>query len=307
MRNYKNKVCFVQSEVIFEDDTRRDYLKINKSQLLTSNDDGEIFDFIKNHVCKNNVYNFLLHIDSGTLSKLLDYMDDKKQSSNRTRKWLRKCTFICTYSNSGNVRSQVISLNVNNVYFALSPIKNVLSTLPDGSSSLIPDSTTSKPKEIMLVVSNTDSPFFNEVYNYFIDTNTTLVKTYVLAKPSVPGSGLTLEKLNAFADAGGYTVILSLDTLAEYNAVGDIVSESRFRKTIQIIECTQLTSDGVKKMQEVCDVTTCASGVSIQAILDGLNMTIPYESCAASLTLTWKTWPLYVKGRVVNKPESTMM
>ena len=307
MRNYKNKVCFVQSEEIFQDDTRRDYLKINKSQLLTSNDEEEIFDFIKEHVSKNNVYNFLLHIDSGTLSKLLDYMVDKKQSSKRTCKWLRKCAFVCTYSNAGYVREKVLSLKVNNVYFALSPIKSVLSTLPDGSSSLISGSTTSKPKEIMVVVSNTDSPFFNEVYNSFIETNRTLVKTYVLAKSSVPGSGLTLDKLNAFADASGYNVILSLDTEAEYDAVGDVVNKSRFRKTIQIIECTQLLSKGLKEMQEVCDVSTLASGVSIQAMLDGLNRTVPYESCAASLTLTWKTWPLYVKGRVVNKPESTMM
>ena len=61
--NYKNKVAVVQSEVIFEDDTRKEFLKIKKSQLLTSNDEEEIFDFIKDHACKNSIYKFVLHID----------------------------------------------------------------------------------------------------------------------------------------------------------------------------------------------------------------------------------------------------
>lgn len=297
MRNYKNKVCFVQSEEIFQDDTRRSYLKINRSQLLTSNDAEEVFDFIKDHASKNNVFKFLLHIDSGTLSNLLDYMEEKKQSSSKTRKWLKKCVFVCTYSNASYIRNKVVSLNVNNVYFGLAPITTVLKTIPDGSSSVITGSTTNKPKEIMVVVSDTVSPFFQEVYSYFNDVNTTLAKAKV--------AELTLATLDTFADNGGYSIILSLDTEAEFNTVGTLVKGSKFKKQVQFIECTQILSQGVQDIRDsVSDVVTSSSGVAIQALLDGLNTTIPYESCAASLTLTWKTWPLYVSGKVVTSPIS---
>lgn len=298
MRNYKNKVCFVQSEEIFQYDTRKELLKITRSQLLTSNDKEEIFDFIKDHVCKNNVFHFLLHIDSNTLSELLDYMDQRKRCSRKTRKWLNKCIFVATYSNASNVRTKVKLLNAR-VYFALSPIRGVLSSIPDGSSSVItnPDgSTTNKPKEIMLVVSNTSSPFFNEVYDFFNDVNTTFQKMKL--------ADFTLQKLNTFATGGGHHIILSLDSEQEYNQVGTIIKNSIFEKTVQFIECTQILSQGVKDIREkVGDVLTSSSAVSIQAEIYTLNTTLLYEACAASLTLTWKCWNLYIEGRIINTPK----
>lgn len=297
MRNYKNKVCFVQSEEIFQDDTRKELLKINRSQLLTSNDEEEIFDFIKDHVSKNNVFHFLLHIDSKTLSELLDYMEERKYSR-KTRRWLNKCIFVATYSNASYVRDKVKSLNAR-IYFALNPIRGVLSSIPDGSSSVITNSdgsTTNKPKEIMLVVSNTNSPFFNEVYDFFNDVNTTFQKMKL--------ADFTLQKLDTFATGGGHTLILSLDSEQDYNQVGNIVKDGKFKKTVQFIECTQILSQGFKEIQKsVGDVLSSSSGVSIQAEIDTLNRTLPYEACAASLTLTWKCWNLYIEGRVINIPK----
>ena len=281
---YKNKVCFIQSEEIFQDDTRKEYLKIRSSQLLTSNDEEEIFSYIRKNVRTNKIFNFLLHIDSGTLSNLLDYMEEKKQSSKITRAWLKKCAFVCTYSNASYVRQKVLSLNVNNIFFALSPISTVLNNIPNGTSSVItnPDgSTTNRPKEVMVCVSDTVSPFFQEVFSYFNDVQTTLVK--------LKAGALTVDKLNDFAEDGGYQIVLSLDTEAEYNAVGSLIKSSNFRRQVHIIECTQVLSQGLADIREsVSDVATSASGVSIQAMLDKLNRTIPYESCAASLTLTWQ-------------------
>lgn len=299
---YKNKVCFIQSDEVFQDDTRIKYLKIKRSQLLTSNDEEEIYFFIKKNVCTNKIFNFLLHINSATLSNLLDYMEEKKQSSKIARAWLKKCAFVCTFSNSSYIREKVLLLNANNVFFALSPISTVLSTIPNGNNGLVTDlsgSVIDKPKEIMVVVSNTESPYFTEVYNYFNDVNTTVVKTKVL--------NLTLQNLNTFDENGGYLIVLSLDTEEEFNKVGDLIKKSNFNKQVNIIECTQVLSQGVADIREkVSSVISSASGVSIQAMLDDLNRTIPYESCAASLTLTWATWPLYVSGKVVNPPMPRM-
>ena len=94
--SYKNKVAFVQSEQIFEDDTRIEYLKIKKSQLLTlnpanpnGNNEVKVFNFIKKHASENQIYNFVLHIDSGTLSNLIDYMAEKKEKSRSVRNLLK--------------------------------------------------------------------------------------------------------------------------------------------------------------------------------------------------------------------------
>ena len=291
MRNYKNKVCFVQTEVVFEDDTRREFLKINKSQFLTSTDEEEVFDFIKKHACENHVYNFVLHISSKVLSDLLDYMEERKQSSRKTRTWLKKCTFVATYSNADYVREKVKSLNAN-VYFALSPISSVLKNLPDGSVKL----TSNQEKEVLVVVSNTaNSPYFDQIFNHFSDVNTTLVK-YKLAN-------LTLEKLNAFAAGGGYLIIMALDTEEEYDTFGSLLKNSNYKKLLTIIECTQILSEGLQDMQaSLGDVQTCASGVSIQGIRPELNIFIPYENCAASVTLTWNFWDLFKEATVFNKP-----
>lgn len=297
-KDYKNKVCLIQSEEIFQDDTRKQYLKIKKSQLLTSNDAEEIFDFIEYHACVNNIFKFTLHIDSDTLSHLIDLMEEMKQDSRKTRKWLKRSTFICTLSNSMYVRQKIASLNLTNVHFALSTIKTVLKNTPDGTIRTItnPDgSTTSKPNEIMVVVSDRIGQFFEDVFNHYNDKDTTLVKTKV--------AGLTLEFLNEFAQNGGHHVLLALDGESEYNAVGNLIKQSNFKKTVQIIECTQILSQGVADIQSsVADVITCASGVSIQAKLDGLSKVMPYESCGASLTLTWQAWPFYISGKIVESP-----
>jgi hypothetical protein len=293
MHNYKNKVCLIQSETVFEDDTRKDYLKIRRSQLLTSSDAIDIFDFIEKWVRKNRVYNFVLHIDSKVLSELIDYMDERRKKSRRVRNWLKECTFIATFSNANYIREKVKSMTMNaNIYFSLSPISEVLRSVPDGSTSL----TENDEKEILLVVSDTEnSPFFDQIYDYFDDVNTTLVK-YKL-------KDLTMTKLNDFATNGGYLMVLALDTEEEYNTLGSMVKASTYSKQVHYIECTQILSKGVEDIRsKVSDIQTSASGVCIQGILDGLNKTIPYESCAASLTLTWKCWETFKEGRIINKP-----
>lgn len=295
MRNckYKNRVALVQSETIFEDDTRVEFLKIKKSQLLTSADVDDIFDFIKNHVCKNNVFRFVLYINSKVLSDLIDYMDDKKQSSSKTRKWLKKCTFVATYSNADYIREKVKSMNAN-IYFSLSPLSTILLSIPNGSVSNSPD----EPKEILVVVSNNDeSPYFNQIYDFFNATNTTLDKLRL--------KDLTLEKVNAFSQGDGYMIVFALDTEEEYNTFGALIKSSDYKKQVHCIECTQPTSQGINDLQsKVSDIQTSSSGVSINGTgYVGLNTLIAYEKCAAALTLTWKCWCKFKEGSIIDLPK----
>ena len=173
--SYKNKVAFVQSETIFEDDTRVEYLKIKKSQFLSLNPDNndnevKVFNFIKKHASENKIYNFVLHIDSGTLSDLIDYMAEKKEKSRCLRNLLKKCTLVATYSNADYVRQQNLDKETG-IYFSLSPLSVLLRSVPNGSVI----STPNQQKEIMVIVSDTDdSPYYQQIITHFNKADTTV-------------------------------------------------------------------------------------------------------------------------------------
>ena len=287
MCNYKNKVAVIQSEEIFEDDTRLQFLKIKRSQLFTSTDDEKIYNFIKKHACKNKIYNFVLHIDSETLRKLMLYMTEKKIISNKTRTLLKKCTFISTYSNADFVRALNREKEAG-IMFALSSLGEVLPSIPNGSAS----SSTEPNKEIMVVVSDSVSPYYTQIYEYFVSEGTTLVKYKV--------SELTLDLFNDFANGGGYIIVLALDTEEEFNNVGGMVADSEYTKQVHIIECTQPASEGVRKIQsKVSDIQTSSSGVCINGTeYPGLNTLIAYEKCAAILTQVWHCWAKLKEARI---------
>ena len=277
---YKNKVAFIQSEIVFEDNTRIEFLKIKKSQFITSKDEEEIFDFIIKHACKNKIYNFVLHIDSETSRKLILHMAEKKIISAKNRSLLKKCKFIATFSNADFIRALNKEKEAG-IMFALSPLSEVLLSCPNGSAS---SSTEPNNKEVMLVLSDSVSPYYAQINDNFVSEGTTLVKYKV--------SELTVDLINDFDSNGGYLIVLSLDTEAEYNAVGQKFKDSTFKKQVQYIECTQPQSDGVKYIQaKASDTQSCSSGVCINASgYDLLNITLAYEKCAAVLTQVWHCW-----------------
>ena len=284
--NYKNKVAVVQSEVIFEDDTRKEFLKIKKSQLLYSKDEEKIFDWIKRRAYKNSIYNFVLHIDSGTLTNLIDLMAEKKERSKETRKLIKKCKFVATYSNASSVR-RLNAEKGTEIRFALSPISEVLSSIPDGSLS-------ATTKEIMLVVSDTVNPYYEEIYDFFTE-NTSFQKVKI--------GTFTKEMVNELVTDGGYLLIAALDTEEEFNKFGAVVKSSNFKKQVHIIECTQPLSQGVKDLQAtVSDIQTSSSGVCVNGTeYAGLNTLLAYEKCAAALTVLWKCWEKMDEARVFVK------
>lgn len=295
MRNYKNKVGFIQSEQIFESDTRKTYLKIKMNQLLTSNDETDIFDFIKEHASQNNIFNFVLHIDSETLRKLIFLMAEKKRKSKKTRNLLAKCTFVATYSNADSVR-ELNNEKDTGISFALSPLNEVLSSVPNGTVIKTEEQEDEQSKkEVMVVISDTDSPYYKQIDEHFVsEEGSTLVKYKV--------SELTVDLINDFVNNEGYTMVLALDTEEEFNEVGQKVSDSMFKKQVHIIECTQPQSEGVRKMQaKVSDIQTSSSGVCINGTgteYSGLNTLIAYEKCAAILTQLWSSFKKLKKANV---------
>jgi hypothetical protein len=295
--SYKNKVAFVQSETIFEDDTRKKYLKIKTSQFLSlnpanpnGNNKVKVFNFITKHASENKIYNFVLHIDSGTLSSLIDYMAERKKNSRSVRNLLKKCTLVATYSNADYVRQQNLDKDTG-IYFSLSPLSVLLNSVPDGSVTSAPD----QPKDIMVVVSNTvDSPYFKQIADRFNKTGTTVDFKKM--------SELNKEKLNVFASKNGYLVIAALDGVEEFNTFGSVVADSNFSKQVMFIELTQPDSEGLAKLQgQVSDIQAVSSGVCINATgYKELNNFIPYEKCAAALTVTWHCWEKFKEANVLS-------
>jgi hypothetical protein len=293
--SYKNKVAFVQSETIFEDDTRVEYLKIKKSQFLSLNPDNndnevKVFNFIKKHASENKIYNFVLHIDSGTLSDLIDYMAEKKEKSRCLRNLLKKCTLVATYSNADYVRQQNLDKETG-IYFSLSPLSVLLRSVPNGSVI----STPNQQKEIMVIVSDTDdSPYYQQIITHFNKADTTVDLKKM--------SQLNKEILNDFANKNGYLIIAALDTFEEFNDFGKVVADSDFSKQVMFIELTQPDSRGLKDLQgQVSDIQAVSSGVCVNATgYKKLNTFIPYEKCAAALTVTWGCWEKFKEANVLS-------
>lgn len=309
---YKNRVCFIQSEVVFEyeknDDgvsTVIDYLKIKKSQFLESKDESEIFDFIYNHAKNNHIYKFVCHIDSGVLENLIDKMVEKKENSSRVRSLLKKCTFVATYSNANATREKN-KANGSMFYFSLSDLQTILNSLPnDKSSVVIPDAgtdaTQTKPKEILVCVSDSAystsstpaNPFFEQVNNNYFDNEKTIIQ-------KVRASSLTKEILDAFVEQGGYNITVALDTLAEYEKFTETMLASEYNKIITFIENTQPTAtQELSKTQ----VQVVSSGLCINAPRSAypyLSPVLSYEICAAILTVCWRSWCRFKKSGVLS-------
>jgi len=294
--SYKNKVAFVQSETIFEDDTRVEYLKIKKSQFLTlnpanpnGNNEVKVFNFIKKHASENKIYNFVLHIDSGTLSNLIDYMAEKKENSRSVRNLLKKCTLVATYSNADYVRQQNLDKETG-IYFSLSPLSVLLKSVPNGSVI----STPNQQKEIMVVVSDTDSPYYQQIADSFNKADTTVDFKKM--------SELNKDKLNDFASKNGYLIIAALDTVEEFRDFGKVVADSDYSKQVMFIELTQPDSQGLIDLQgQVSDIQAVSSGVCVNGTgYNKLNNFIPYEKCAAALTIAWGCWEKFKEANVLS-------
>lgn len=288
--NYKNKVAFIQSDQVFEYErdedglsTVRDYLKIKKSQFLESKDAEDIYSFIYNHAKNNRIYKFVCHLDSGVLEDLMEYMYEKKQKSSKVRALLNKCTFIATYSNANVTREKNAALG-SMFYFALTPLDTVLNNCVKGKVG--------DAKEILVCLSNYDTPYYKQIDEYFITDKRTVQKVTV--------DKLTKEILNTFASSGGYIVIAALDSEEEYNSFCDVMNSSSYRKLVNFIEL--LHPEIVKeKLIGFSNIQSCSSGVCINGTgYVGLNTIIPYEVCAAVLTVCWRSWSRFEEARVLS-------
>lgn len=290
---YKNRVCFIQSGIVFEYErdedglsTVIDYLKIKKSQFLESKDEVEIYKFIYNHAKNNNIRNFVCHIDSGVLEKVMDIIVKKTKNSS-VRSLLNKCIFVATYSNANHTRDKNKQTG-SRFYFALTELDTVLKNIPNGKFG--------KEKKILACISDSSTPYFKQVADNFIDGENRTVEKVNISK-------LTETILDDFAKNGGYTVVASLDTSKEYQSFTDAILGSRFREQVLIIENNQADVTAPLLNAPFSSIQTIYSGQCINAkpsVYPGLNPFLTYDICAAILTVCWKSWPKFKETGVLS-------
>lgn len=272
------KVALIQDQSQFSREVIYKYM--GNIQTLDSSNINIIYKFIIDNACKNGIYKYVLYINSKTLDEFIDYISTKKSKSCKICKLLNKCTFIATLSNANIVRKKNIKKKTN-IYFSLSAISEVIKVF-EGAN----------PGKYMLIVSDTDTPYYNEIYN------TNIIPKYKISDPN-----LTVSTINNF-NINGSWIIASLDTTEEYTKFTNLILQSDWKKGIMVIEISNSGTDIISKLKnKVSGIELSSSGVSLSGDIyyyKELNSKILYQNCATMLVNTYKQWNEYKKNKIIS-------
>ena len=268
------KVALIQSQNSFTKQLNEKNL--GNIQILTSVDVIEIYKFIKQNANKNFIFNYVLHINSGVLSDLIDYIYAKKNKSVSARALFTKCILVSTYSNADSVREKNM-IKGTNIYFSISP-----------ASSMIQDLSFIPPGSYMLVVSDLDNPYFNQLFNSNIS-------------PKYRISQLTVQKLNEFS-LTGYNIIIALYSESEFKQLNSLISQSNYTKQLISIELNY--PDIILELQnKLVLIKAISSGVSISVdsfYIKGVNNLVTYENNAIAIVNIYEKWNQLIELKMLS-------
>ena len=270
------KVALIQSKVVFTPKLKAKYF--NNIPFLTSTNLDEIYKFIKKNFKKHRIYKYVLYVNSALLTKFIDYLYDKKKQSEKARKMLSKCILVATYSNADTVRQQNVDKKTN-IYFGSSPISEVL-TVFNGLPS----------NRLMLVVSDSENPYFHQVYN-----NSPVTPKYYLSE-------LTVDIINDFQKTGS-NISIFLDTPEEYNKLVELISQSNYVRQLTIIEI-EYPNLLRPLFTKLSSITAIGSGVGLAGDVskyNDLNNFLMYENNTVSLVNLYKQWEKLIENSTISK------
>jgi len=268
------RVALIQSQNSFTNTLNEKYL--GNIQILTSVNAVEIYKFIKKNANNNCILNYVLHINSRVLSDLIDYIYNKKNKSMNANALLHKCTFVSTYSNADVIREKNM-IKGTNIYFSLSP-----------ASSMIQDLSSIPSGNYMLVVSDTDNPYFNQLFNANIS-------------PKYRISQLSIQNINSFA-LTGYNIIIGLNTENEFRKFTSLILESNFTKQLTSIELNY--PDIILELQNKLSlIKAISSGVSISIdshYTKDINNLVTYENNAIAIVNVYEKWNQLIELKMLS-------
>ena len=275
MNNIKNikNIAYIQNVGLLTNEQILKYM--GDIKYLSSDDPTIIYKFI---VCCNKCYkitNFCLMIGSGTLGDLNMLIKNNRK--------LDKCIFIATLSNANSVRDVI----AKNIYFSISAINIVIKAFLN-----IP------PNYVMTIVSDTISPFYDQIY-------------ITGPKPAYRISELTVEKVNEFVDNGtGISILVALDDLAlsEYALLNNILLDPacKYKNFASFIEVnTKNVQEVIKLNDKLTKVNNLASNVSLCGVTDAypdINSLTLYQNCAIQFVNFYNKWEKFIEqAQVFNR------
>lgn len=268
------KVALIQSKDYFTNELNQKYL--GNIQILTSVNSIEIYKFIKKNANKNCIFKYILHVDSKVLNDFIDYIYDKKNKSINAKALLNKCTLVSTLSNADSVRSKNIQNNTN-ILFSLSPLSEIIKSYLGYP-----------PDRAMLVVSDQNTPYYDQIY-------------YSEITPKYRISELTVDKINNFTKTA-IIMIVALNNLEEMKIYTDLLLKSNYSQVVAFIETTDV-QELLRIKNKVSSVFIRSSGVGIWGDVNkypGLTPYEGYENSVAVLTNTYKYWDQYIAQNIIS-------
>lgn len=145
------------------------------------------------------------------------------------------------------------------------------------------------PNFLMLVVSDTDNPYYNQIYSTNI-------------QPKYRISELTVDKINEFAAGPGRTISIALNTLEEYQKITQLILESNFIRAVNFIELKYI-EPLIPLFDKLSSITTNSSGAGICGNIykyRKLNQYLLYDITTAVLVNSYKIWRELIKNFVIS-------
>lgn len=269
------KVALIQSVEVFSDEMNKEYL--GDIHILTSNQPKDIYKFIIQNAKKKCIYKFVLNLDSFVLDQLIDYIYNKKNKSIEIRKLMTKCILIATYSNADSVREKNLLKNTN-IYFGLSPLSQISNTF-----------TGTPPDYSMLVVSDNNSPFYNEIYNFNIS-------------PKYRISDLTIQHINEFSKTG-FNIIIALSNKNEYNHFSSLILQSEYTKQLTGIEIEDL-NDVSLLTNKLSTITSLSSGIVLKGDFNyypKIHPYLGYDNLDIMLVNLYNLWESLIDLKIITQ------
>jgi hypothetical protein len=267
------KAAIIQSQQFFTKELQKEYLGL--TPLYTSNDEKKIYNFIIKNAKKKCIFKFVLDVDSGVLDKFIDYISFKKKSKSKYVSILDNCTFIATRSNATSIREKK-NLKHMNIYFTLTTVQELLRDYNDGR---------------LMVVSNTNTPYYDEIYNF---KNTNMYRL----------SDLTVKILNEYT---GSTITSALNNAEEYKHFVSLILKSKYRKIVQFFEVYYLEElKPLKKVVFSMNSITAGSGLSSDLLkYNKIKFYNMYENTALTLAGEPDSWIFLIRNNIISSKKCT--
>jgi hypothetical protein len=220
-------LALVQSEQVFTKDILQNYTNMSTRQVKTSDDPKCIFRFMLNRIKKDGIRNFIIHLNDENLLTFVNYLEGKLTSFKKYRLLFKGVTMASTLSTADNVRYQLASTKYAKQYiqFYISPLNVVLSTFEDGRRDFGSNTLLEPEKKTTLVfVSDKQTSYFNQAYEYFSDNNSSTVKKIRVSQ--LP----TAMNISGFIEA-----LLFLDKVDEMTTVARFLNDNNFVGRINMV------------------------------------------------------------------------